>query len=200
MKKLLLLLLLVSPTLFAKTLELNENNTLSILGEIGPHTLLDFSHKLIALNEKSTDKPLYLYIDSPGGVVEYADAIVFLAKNSRRIIHTISLKAASAAFNIVQMLHTRYIVYYSQLLTHPIYYPNLRSLPDTIEMLTQSVKEDFKTYREIAIRLGLPLEDYVKLMEKDMWVRGENNLTINTADEIVEIECSKQLILNGDCQ
>lgn len=201
MKQLLALLSVLALTFScqSKELQLNTSNTIAIEGEISILSVFRFVAELDKLNEGSSNKPIYLYIHSPGGDVMASESIILLAKQSRRPVNTVTIVAASAAFNIVEGLGTRYITDHSVLLTHNAFFERFPINEDSHEELKKATEVLFKIYKRIADRMNLSYENYLNFMRYELPVRGKNNIKINTADEVVEINCSKELILNGIC-
>ncbi len=195
----LILMVLCSSSVFSKTVHLDEDNTIPITGAIDDVTVVTVIMGLAVLNEQKTNKPIYLYIDSPGGDVVSSMAVIAFAKSSRRPVHTVTVFAASAAFNIVQALGTRYISSYAVLLTHNAYFTHFSINDRSMIVMETATKALFKIYQQVADRLKMSLDDYLKFMSAETFVRGENNIKINTADKIVDIDCSRALILNGTC-
>lgn len=182
------------------TIILNTTNTVSL---VGPITVDSISAALVDINELNKIKsssPIYLYIQSPGGDVSAEELFISIAKQSRRPVHTITLVAASAAFNIVQALGKHYIVERSIMMTHNAFMERVTLNKEVLGELAEAVGFLLNVYTRTANRLKMSYEVYSKFMEKEPIIRGENNLRINTADELVNIQCSKDLILSGKCQ
>ncbi len=206
MKKLLILCtLLVCFTVvcgfsvYSHTIVLDEDNTIVLQGVINDYAAQQFFFKFLMLNMNKSTKPIYLYINSPGGSLGSAEAIIEIAKKSRRPVHTISSFAASAAFNIVQSLNKRYITSDAVLLTHNAYFNIFRVNPNSSEELEHAKADIFPVYERVAKRLKMTSKEYQTFMDASAFVKGENNIKINTADEIIDIQCTKKLILSGDC-
>lgn len=182
------------------TIILNTTNTVSL---IGPITVGSISTALLEINELNKMKsasPIFLYIQSPGGDVSAEELFISIAKQSKRPIHTVTLIAASAAFNIVQALGRRYIVDRTIMMTHNAFMEHVTLNEDVVMNLTEAMGFLLNVYDRTAKRLKMSSETYSKFMEKEAIIRGENNLRINTADELINIQCSKDLILEGKCQ
>lgn len=201
MKNLLLgiFLVITSLTGYAKTIKLDETNTIPLMGVIGPEMMLTTAIRLEILNQVKTDKPIYFYIYSPGGDVESSEVIIQLAKNSRRPVNTITIAAASAAFNIVQSLGDRDILENSLLLTHNAYQMKFQINEESADRVQKALDYLYKIYNRIAQRLNMTITEYENFMHAETFIRGKNNLIVNTADRIIEIECSKTLLLMGGC-
>ena len=146
-KKILLLLLLLSISAFAKEatipvignvpdsvnitnpaevvggykdgiITLTDKNTLSLNSQVNAESMGKLAGELQALNELNTNEPIYLILHSPGGSVYAGLDFIRYAKTSRRTVHTITLFSASMAFQIVEALGTRYMTNYSTLMSH----------------------------------------------------------------------------------
>jgi ATP-dependent protease ClpP protease subunit len=182
-----------------KTLKLDETNTLRIFKEINYGMVPDFLLNLARLNEIDTKKPIYLYIHSPGGSVVVSEMLIEMAQKSRRPVHTVAIHAASAAFNVVQSLGIRYVTSFSRLLTHHAYTNFFPLNPGSIADAKQGMALVTPIYERIAKRMKLSNDEYELLMDKDLYIKGADNIKVNSADEVVDVDCSRGLILAGNC-
>lgn len=201
---LLFIIFIVSICSYGKTIRLNESNTVVLSGFISAESAVTIGNKLIKLNSipKQEKNHIYLFINCEGGDAgEAFIAIMKLIRLSVRPIDTITIHAASSAFNIAQLTKgKRYIVYYGSMMTHHV--ANSRRFdisPNSLLRLARDVILFEPMYITIAERLKMTVTDYHNFMDLSPTINGENNLLIHTADEVVDITCSKELILTNLC-
>ena len=182
-----------------RIIHLDTSNTINIDGTISPTMLPALVEKIIELNSSNSTEPVFLRINSYGGSLEVSILIEKMLKNITRPVHTISILAASAAFNLAQQFGKRYILDRTIMLTHNAYYTFFPINKDSVAEAENSVQSVEEIYKEVATRLSMTLDEYYKFMAVETAIRGEDNIKVNTADEIIEVSCSKELILKGGC-
>lgn len=178
---------------------MNEKNTAALIGTITDSSVAQLTLELGELDKIRTQDPIYIYIYSPGGSVPATLMLIEFTKTMHRPIHTVSVVAMSCAFYLVQYMGTRYITESSVLLTHNAFFTHFEINDEQREIFDQSLIEINKIYSVIAARLGMSIDEYLSFMKAETPIKGENNIKLNTADKIVDIECSKQLLLRGYC-
>lgn len=193
------LLILFTFNINAKTINLDEKNTILLIGTISSPMSEYVVRQLDQLNKEKNNNPIYFLIYSNGGTLMDGEKIIAAAKKSRRPVDTITIVAMSEAFNIVQVLRTRYILNYALMMTHPIYIPNFPLVVDLLPDIIEDMGLTMAVYDRVAKRMKLSISQYIKFMRMESIIRGSNNLLINAADEIVSIQCTKDLILAGGC-
>lgn len=192
-------LLTANISINAKTIRLTESNTLPLIGFIDTDLQNSVQRRILELNSMKTDEPIFMYILSNGGVTANTIEILRATIQSRRVIHTITHTALSNAFNIVQLLKTRYITNKSIMMTHPVRYTTLMLVPGNVLLAKQAFELSFTIYKEVADRMKLTFEQYIDFLVLETRVSGNNLIKMNMADELVTVECDKDVILKGGC-
>lgn len=196
MKKLLLILTLLPLLLFGKTIELNENNTISFNQAFTGTYVAQKQVESIGLCMQNIDKEIYVVLYSPGGSISAGQMFIDTLNALPCTFHTISLTAASMAYQTVQNLGTRYVVPSALLMSHRAQISGLSGelggdLNEVIKMLEDSVTE----LEEVASkRVGISLEKYRALIADELWLTAKKAVKTNHADEVVNVVCHKSLL------
>lgn len=184
----------------AKTIKLTTRNTVTIRGEVSAKSMMKAQNdilKKITLLKK--DQPLYLVLQSPGGSVFDGKALInFLGviKNLKHPIHTVGLSAASMAFVILEYGDKRFAVKDAVLMSHR---PAVGLAGQFNDGELESRLRMLKSYttiidEEIAQKIGISIKEYKKLVKDEWWLVGKEAKKQNVVDDIVTVECSKELI------
>lgn len=200
MKKVLLTLslMLASFTSFAmeaKTIELDETNTLVMNKEFKMESVSNVLSKAFELSNKNPNKDLYLVLDSPGGSVIAGMNLLEGLKALPNKIHTISFYAASMGYQTAQNLGTRYITQYGILMSHRAKLGGLGGqIPGELDVRLKFYKDLIKQLDiTTAKRVGLSIEDYSKLIHDEYWTIGHDAVKSGHADEVITVKCSEKL-------
>jgi ATP-dependent protease ClpP protease subunit len=177
----------------ANNILLEENNFIHLKGEINSHS----SSKFILDLNKNENNDIIIYIDSNGGYVNYGQEIIAAIENTINFgknIFCIADRAYSMGFVIFQSCPYRYVTKKSVLMQHPIHIPVLSgSLQMVINQLELIKKENSELITFQSNRLEMDEEEFVKRVSHEWWISGDDNLQFKTADEMVSVNCSKEL-------
>lgn len=180
---------------------LTKDNTVSLNGEINPDSVANTILALQKLDSKSkSDKPIYLFIYSPGGDIQSGLELIEAAKGLNRPVDTIVLFAASMAFQITENLGTRNIFKNGVLMSHRAaggfegYFGGEQpsQLDSRYSFWLQRLKElDEQT---VARTNGKQtLQSYQKQYANETWMTGEQAVEGGYADNIVNVHCDSSL-------
>lgn len=199
--KYLILLILLSGNIFAfDTIEFNTDNLVQLNTEVNETSVKNVISKLLILNEIVTEKPIYLFIDTPGGNPDYGLLLIDIINDLKRPLFTVSKNAFSMGFILVQEIKTRrYILENALFLTHPVRYQNL-FIDDTLKNhLEKDIPQTISIYINCAKRMKITDKEYMELMKKEVYFQGNNIIRMNMADEIINFKCSMDLLKSGNC-
>ena len=169
--------------------EITENNSISLRGPV-EETSVD---KIIDKIFSSKNKSLIFYIDSPGGDVDAGIKLVQAMRGSGKKFICIANFAASMAFSIFQQCDKRFILESSTLMQH-LGSANISGSVNHMTSTMDLLHNIFTYLNELdSKRIGMSREDFYELIRDDWWVFGQDNITSNTADEIVEVRCDQSL-------
>lgn len=182
---------------------LSKDNTINLnyvidgsMAKLVQSQLLEQDHRL------KGGKPIFLYLNSPGGSISDGNSIIETAKGLNRPVHTISSFSASMSFIISQMLGTRYVMSTSTLMSHHASVSGLSgdlngSLNTRfLALLADIDKVDF----EVAKRSSHTVQEYKDMITHEMWINGPNAVTARFADKVVNVTCDKSLEGLGEPQ
>lgn len=204
MKMLLTLALLLPLSSFAanERVVLNSLNTVVYRGEVTGASAIKAQLKLAQLAIKRGMKgyPIYLVLDSPGGSIEAGFMFIQFAKLIPNV-HTISIFAASMASAIAQSLPgDRLVTENGITMFHQAYAGvegtvEVGSLESTLHLIKRRV---LMLENANASRMKLPLATYKDLVSKELWLDAEDSLAYRTADKVVDIVCTAELLLSSE--
>ena len=199
MKYLLLAFMLVAfsvTSVSAKTVTLTNQNSMSLNGQVDGASMTALMTKLQELNKIETQEPIYLLINSPGGSIYDGFDFIRFAKTSKRPIHTITLFAASMAFQIVEALGDRYVTNYSTLMSHRAKGGFQGEFPGQLNSRYEHViSHILEQDKEVISRTKgkQTLESYAKLIQNEYWANSDKAIEDGFADENVQVSCDKSL-------
>ncbi len=194
--KLSLILSLVS--VFAKTdkIVLTSSNSVMINNTIDQKSTAKAMARILELNKAESDEPIYLVLNSPGGSIYSGLDFIRFAKSSRRKIHTISIFAASMAFQIAQMLGDRLVTDFSTLMSHRAaggvegFFPGELNERLSLHQSHSDMMNDFVVKRTNGKQTK---ESYIKLIQTEYWANAERALRDGFADRKIEAVCDESL-------
>jgi len=187
---------------------ISKNNTIVLNSEINGESVAAVISKakeldagLGGVKEKITGKrPLYLFLFSPGGSIQAGLELIEALKGLGRPVHTITLFAASMAFQLVQQLDDRYILRYGVLMSHHAmgqaegeFGGSVKSQMENRQQLwLDRVKElDEQTVKRTNGKQSY--ESYTKQYDHEMWLTGSVSTEQGYADKIVAVKCDPSL-------
>lgn len=199
MKFILAMLLLFSVTVGAKEVTLTEQNTMSLNGPVTGQSMAGLMLTLNKLNQIQTDEPIYLVLNSPGGSVYDGFDFIRYAQTSRRKIETVTIFAASMAFQIVESLGERNVTSYSTLMSHKASGGFQGEFPGQIDsryghVLSHIAEQD----KQVVSRTNgkQTLESYARLIQNEYWGNSTRAISDGFADQEVSVRCDNSL--NGE--
>jgi ATP-dependent protease ClpP protease subunit len=179
-----------------KTLTLEKRNTIVLRGVIEESSVAEVEQKLQQIsNNLSKDDEIYLVLDSPGGsVFDGIDLINFILALPQKV-NTVTLFAASMAFQIAQNLNTRYVTRNGTLMSHRATVSGVGGqLDGEFESRYKMLKRqtDFLDY-VAAARMEMPLKDYKNMIIPEYWVFGFDAVQQKAADKEILLRCGKSI-------
>ena len=171
---------------------LRPENTIVLRDEVNTHTV----SKMNQLLSTNNSKKIYLYLYSPGGDIESGLSLVSLIKaqisNGREIV-CIADYAASMAFSILQSCSKRYIMEDGSIMQHQPTISIKAKLFSFREQMRFTEEMMLKLMSSDAARVGMKLDDYIKRIDNDWWMFGEQAVEEGAADKAVTVICTEAL-------
>lgn len=182
----------------ARPVQLNPDNTVLFKGAVTEQSVAVVQAEIEKLNQKrgSSNYPIYLVIESPGGSIGAGMDFIEYAKNVPNL-HTITIFAASMAAGIVEALPgERLILSTGTLMFHRASGGFQGQFENgEVESRLLYAKDIVKEMERInSERMKLPLSKYKELVNNEYWLFGKNAVDKMAADETVSLICSKELI------
>lgn len=198
MKKLLAVLLLLPTLLMAKprTIELNENNTISFNQAFTSGYVSLKQVEAINLCLLNIGEEINIALYTPGGSIA-AGQLFFDTLNALPCkFNTITLFSASMGYQTVQNLGRRYILPSGTLMSHRASISNLSGeLGGELDSIMKLLKTNVKEMEIVAAnRVGITLEKYRSDISDELWLTGADAVKSNHADEVVLVKCDKSLL------
>lgn len=183
------------------TIVLSSKNLLVLNSEVDGDSVGALINKAKELSDKSfSKKPIYLFLNTPGGSVQSGLELIEALKGLGRPVHTITSFSASMGWQIAQALGDRDILQSGIMMSHRAAGEFSGSFGGTtpsqldqrIRVNTQVMKEmDMQTVKRTNGKQTL--ESYQKAYANELWVTGQEAVAQGYADNIVTVRCDYTL-------
>lgn len=205
MKKMLLVFaaMLTSLVVHAETIRLTTKNAVILRGPITSESVLQTQKKLLELDRARgffNRYEIYLVLDSPGGSIYDGLDLIETLKTLPNV-STISYFAASMAAFTVQAAPGRRLVKSNGIIMFHRASGGVQGTFETGELETQLEfhKKVVRSMERInATRMSITLEAYKASIVNERWVYGQDNVTEKSADSVVQVTCSEELLKKED--
>lgn len=176
-----------------KLVQLNEDNAVTLRGEINGLTTSTFLSRLLSLQSKD----IYIYLVTPGGSVVHGSQIISAIESlvqQGKNVYCISDVAASMGFVITQACPVRYIRSSSILMQHQMSLGLEGSLEQVKSRMnfTYQMNDHLKQMQHT--RLNMTEKQFFDAVNNDWWMYGETALRNSAADELINVACSQELL------
>lgn len=161
---------------------LNSTNHVKIQGPID-HYSIDLAISQLNL---ITDKHFYIYLDTPGGIVDEGERFVTQLKYKQATgsyVTCIAENALSMGFYIFQNCNNRLVTPSGKLMQHQISLNNNRIPLDNLDSYIKMVRKISRNINQFcANRINITVEDFEKRVNNDWWLYGQDAIKENAAD------------------
>jgi ATP-dependent protease ClpP protease subunit len=184
----------------AKTITLNSNNFVSLVGPVSRSSVDDvikgFSSKNV-VEYIQDNKQINLYLNTPGGSVFAGNHLIQYINTLRENniqVDCIAQNFMSMGFIIMQSCSKRYVMFDSIGMQHQMSLgmkgsiENFKAQFNLIERVN-----DHLTEMEIK-RINITKSDYLSKILSDWWLYGIENVVENVADELINVKCSPTIV------
>lgn len=166
-----------------------DERAVFINGEINDDMASSVVAELLFLEAASPEKPISLYINSPGGSVTAGLAIYDTMRHVRCKVHTLCIgQACSMAAILLAAGDERSILPSSRVMIHQPSGGAEGRQTDIVIIAKEITRIRTKLSKIIALHTGQPLEKVEEDIEKDNFMEAEEALEYGLADEIVKPE------------
>lgn len=172
---------------------LTETNSVTLKGEVNDQSVGETILRLELAGQKSGGKPVYLFIDSPGGsVLSGLDLKRYLLNTSHKI-ECVAKTAISMAFVTLQACPVRHAMTDSIIMQHVMSFSSQGREPNVVTFVNFIKRIALVTDQDQAKRLGLTLAEFRELTVRDWWSFGTEALDNKVVDDIAEFRCAPEL-------
>jgi ATP-dependent Clp protease protease subunit len=169
---------------------LMENDIIMLDGEFEPEMASIIMQQLQYLDTKETDKPITMYINSPGGCVISGLAIYDTIQTLKRDVSTVAvgMAASMGAFMLTcgGKKGLRYVTPNAQVMFHEVSAGNSGRVSDMEVRFEHTKKLNDKLHQIIAKDTGKSFKEVKTLFEKDIWLEAGEVLKFGAADKIIK--------------
>lgn len=148
----------------------------------------------------TNNKPLYLFLNTPGGSIQSGLELIEALKGIGRPVNTITLFAASMGFQIAQNLDERLILKNGVLMSHHAAGEFVGSFggiqPSQVDNRYKLWLDRVRELDEQTVKRTngkQTYESYIKEYDKEMWLTGTKSVEEGYADRIVAVKCDSTL-------
>ena len=172
-----------------KLIEFNDNNFVSLRGDINEENSLKFIQEITQINSNIIN----VYINSDGGSVENGLEIINVFINLQYkdiIINCIANKAYSMGFVILQACNNRYATPHATFMQHQVALNNNGGkLYDVNKYLKHINNIDYDMDIIQANKINMDINDFKNKIVSDWWLTTKEALKYNVIDDIAIIDC-----------
>lgn len=157
--------------------------------DVNPHTANLIVAQLLFLDNESKDKPIHLYINSPGGSVYDALAIYDTMKFVKSPVHTygIGVQASAAAFLLSSgEKNHRFLLPHSTVMIHQPSSGTKGKVTDQEIDLRESLRVKKLLEEIMAKNTGQKVSKIHDDMERDKWLDAQEAKEYGIADKVIE--------------
>ncbi len=185
-------LMLIGVSVTPPSIELNKTNHISLLGPIDVFSAQLVHAQLHALQSM----PQYIYIDSPGGLVDVGIEIVSIIRTVQNAT-CIASRAYSMAFAVFQQCAHRIILETGSLMQHQIHFSGA-GLTGDLSRVHEELRFVRRQYTWMlasqASRIGVSPEWFENRTRDEWWLFGSEAVDSGCADVAAyAVSCSKSM-------
>jgi ATP-dependent Clp protease protease subunit len=193
----------------SENIVLSKNNILLLNSEVNGESVSQLISRAKELDnhltskifaERQPKKPLYLFINTPGGGIEAGLELIEALKGIGRPINTITLFSASMGFQLVQNLDDRLILKNGVLMSHHAAGEFVGSFggvqPSQVDNRYKFWLDRIRELDEQTVKRTngkQTYDSYIKEYDKEMWLTGSKSVSEGYADRIVTVKCDSTL-------
>ncbi len=167
---------------------LNQDRVLFVGETIAPHMSNIIVAQLLFLESENSESPIYMYINSPGGVVSSGMAIYDTMNYISPNIHTFCLGTAASMASILLAAGEpghRYMTPNAEVMVHQPSGGAVGQETDIQIAAKRIARTKEKLTRIMAKHTGKSYKECLKDMERDYWMSADEALKYGIVDKIV---------------
>lgn len=166
-----------------------KSRSIMLFGPIEPKLTREVITQMLILDQISSEKPIKIYINSPGGVADDGFAIYDVIKFVRAPVFTIVTGLAASAATIVMVgaqPKNRLILKHSRVMLHQPSVGIRGTAADIAISAKEIIRLRHKANELFERETGQPLEKLVEDMHRDFWMSADETVAYGLCDRIAE--------------
>jgi ATP-dependent Clp protease protease subunit len=166
-----------------------KSRTVLLFGEINDKVARAITAQLVALSSDS-DKPIRMFINSPGGHVESADTIFDIIRFVRapvQVIGTGWVASAGALIFIAAKKENRFCLPNTRFMLHQPSGGTMGKASDIAIEAKEIIRMRQRLNETFARETGQPLEKVIRDTERNYWMSGEEAVTYGLAHKVITL-------------
>lgn len=169
-----------------KNVELDLDRVVYIEGPI--EDLTKQVEQLKVMNEVSTNRPIHVLLNSPGGSVVDGNAFVSAIEASKAPVHTVCVSMCASMAAVIHQYGTKRLMVDRSILMFHSASAGTRGTVEQMKSFTDFLNRYIeKTEKYIAKRSGKKYEDFKNDVQREVWIDAEDSVNQNYADGLVNI-------------
>lgn len=144
---------------------------------------------LLYLQNKDKNKPIHLYIDSPGGSVLSGLAVLDTMRTitPKVNVYCVGTAASMGSIILAGATGTRYLLPHSQVMLHQVSSGSKGQVEDMIINTVHAKNLDIDIQRLFGRITGRTRDEIVAVMNRDSWFTAQQAIDFGLADKIVDL-------------
>ena len=166
-----------------------KSRTVLLFGEINDKVARAITAQLIALSSDS-DKPIRMFINSPGGHVESGDTIFDIIRFVRapvQVIGTGWVASAGALIFIAAKKENRFALPNTRFMLHQPSGGTMGRATDIAIEAKEIIRMRQRLNETFARETGQPLEKVIRDTERNFWMSAEDAVTYGLASRVINL-------------
>lgn len=168
-----------------------ESRVVQVSGAVDSALAFDVNRKMLALEKADSAKPIYLFIDSPGGEVNSGFSIFDTARFIQPTVYTVVVGLAASMGSLIALCakpENRFAFPNSKFLIHqPLIMGTIYGPASDVDIRAKDiVRTREKINRLYAHETGQPYEEIVKATDRDRWMTAEEAKSFGLISRIVK--------------
>lgn len=167
---------------------LRRSRSILLYGPIEPKLTKEVTHQILLLDAMSSEKPIKVYVNSPGGVADDGFALYDLFRFVRAPVHTIVTGMAASAATIALLGATkgrRWITPHSRVMLHQPSTMIRGTAADIAVNAKELIRLRQKANEMYARETGRSLDQIEKELARDYWLSAEEAVQYGIVDKVV---------------
>lgn len=168
--------------------EMFANREIQLTSEVNHEQAAALVNQLICLAREDRERPITLYINSPGGIVSEGMTIFDMMKAVPCPIHTVCTgMAASMAALIFAVGDRRYMLPHSTVMVHEPFVTQTGGNMFDLKNRTESLQRMRENYCKIlSERSGRPIDEVYEALHNETYFTPQEAIEFGLCDEILE--------------